>query len=48
MKEEIILYNLDNAKTPKEKRSAYRHVAVQLEEKGSTWHGAVNFTAIKN
>ena len=33
MKEETILYNLDHAKTPKEKRSAYRHVAVQLEEK---------------
>ena len=35
MKEETILYNLDHAKTPKEKRSAYRHVAVQLEEKGT-------------
>lgn len=34
MKEETILFNLDNAKTPKEKRSAYKHVAVKLEEKG--------------
>jgi hypothetical protein len=34
MKEETILYNLNNAKTPKEKRSAYRHVAAKLEEKG--------------
>ena len=35
MKEETILYNLDHAKTAKEKRNAYRHVAVQLEEKGT-------------
>ena len=35
MKEETILYNLDSAKTPKEKRSAYKHVAVKLEQKGT-------------
>ncbi len=35
VKEETILYNLDNAKTPKEKRSAYRHISVKLEEKGT-------------
>ncbi|CAB3979906.1 Hypothetical predicted protein [Paramuricea clavata] len=33
MKEETILYNLDNDKTPKEKRSAYRHVAAKMEQK---------------
>ena len=34
MKEETIMHNLDNAKTPKEKRSAYKYVAVKLEQKG--------------
>ena len=35
LKEETISYNLDNAKTPKEKRSAYKHVAVKLAQKGT-------------
>ena len=34
MKEETMMHNLDNAKTPKEKQSAYKYVAVKLEQKG--------------
>ena len=34
MTEETISYNLENAKTPKQKRSAYVHVKVQLENRG--------------
>ena len=34
MKEETIAFNLDNAKTPKEKRSGYFIVEVQLENRG--------------
>ena len=34
MKEETIAFNLDNAKTPKEKRLGYSVVQVQLENKG--------------
>ena len=34
MREETISYNLENTKTPKEKRSAYVHVKVQLENRG--------------
>ena len=34
MKEETIAFNFDNAKTPKEKRSGYSVVQVQLENKG--------------
>ena len=35
MKEETIAFNLDNAKTPKEKRSGYSVVQVQLENRGN-------------
>ena len=34
MKEEAIAFNLGNAKTPKEKRSGYSVVQVQLENRG--------------
>ena len=34
MKEETILFSLDNAETPKEKRVAYKNVQVKLENKG--------------
>ena len=34
MQEETILYNMDNAKTPKEKRACYKVVHVQLQNKG--------------
>ena len=34
MKEETIMFSLDNAKTPKEKRAAYKSVQVQLQNKG--------------
>ena len=34
MKEETILFSLDNAKTPKEKRAAYKNVQVKLQNKG--------------
>ena len=36
MKEEIIImFSLENAKTPKEKRAAYKSVQVQLQNKGN-------------
>lgn len=35
MNEETILFNLDNAKTPKEKRACYAAVHVQLQKKGN-------------
>ena len=34
MEKETIAFNLDNAKTPKEKRSGYSIVQVQLENRG--------------
>ena len=34
MKEETILFSLDNAETPKEKRVVYKNVQVKLENKG--------------
>ena len=34
MREETISCNLENAKTPKEKRSAYVHVKLELENRG--------------
>ena len=34
MKEETIAYNLDRAKTPKEKRAAYNDIIVKLQNKG--------------
>ena len=34
MKEETIAYNLDHAKTPKEKRAAYNDIIVKLQNKG--------------
>ena len=33
MKEETIFYSADNAKTPKEKRPAYREVHMKFEKK---------------
>ena len=38
MKEETILFSLDNAKTPKEKRAAYENVAVKLQNKGKIYY----------
>lgn len=38
MKEETILFSLDNAKTPKEKRAAYEKVTVKLENKGKIYY----------
>ena len=35
IQEETILLSMDNAKTPKEKRAAYRNVQVKLQNKGS-------------
>ena len=35
MKEETIMFSLENAKTPKEKRAAYKSVQVQLQNKGN-------------
>ena len=35
MKEETIMFSLENAKTPKEKRAVYKSVQVQLENKGN-------------
>ena len=35
MKEETIMFSLENAKTPKEKRAAYKTVQVQLQNKGN-------------
>lgn len=40
MKEETIIYSLENAKTPKEKRAVYKSVQVQLENKGNVQHVA--------
>ena len=38
MKEETIVFSLDNAKTPKEKRAAYENVAVKLQNKGKIYY----------
>ena len=35
MKEETIMFSLENAKTPKEKRAVYKSVQVQLKIKGN-------------
>ncbi|CAH3141545.1 unnamed protein product, partial [Porites evermanni] len=35
MKEEIIMFSLENAKTPKEKWAVYKSVQVQLQYKGN-------------
>ena len=35
MKEETIMFSLENAKTPKEKRAVYKSVQVQLQNKGN-------------
>ena len=35
MKEETIIFSLENAKTLKEKRAAYKSVQVQLQNKGN-------------
>ena len=35
MKEETIMFSLENAKTPKEKRAVYKSVQVQLQIKGN-------------
>ena len=40
MKEETIIFSLENAKTPKEKRAVYKSVQVQLENKGNVQHVA--------
>ena len=34
MQEETIIFSLDNAKSPKEKRAAYKSVQVQLQNRG--------------
>ena len=34
MKEEMILFSLDNVKTPKQKRAGYKNVLVKLQNKG--------------
>ena len=35
MKEETIMFSLENAKTPKEKQAVYKSVQVQLQNKGN-------------
>ena len=35
MQEETIIFSLDNAKSPKEKRAAYKSVQVQLQNRVS-------------
>ena len=35
MKEETIMFSLENAKTPKEKRAVYKRVQVQLKNKSN-------------
>ena len=35
MKEETIMFSLEDAKTPKEKRAVYQSVQVQLQNKGN-------------
>ena len=35
MKEETIMFSLENTKTPKEKRAVYKSVQVQLQNKGN-------------
>ena len=40
MKEETIMFGLENAKTPKEKRAVYKSVQVQLQNKGNVQHVA--------
>ena len=35
MKEETIMFSLENAKTPKQKRAVYKSVQVQLQNKGN-------------
>ena len=35
MKEETIMFSLENAKTPKEKRAVYKRVQVQLQNKSN-------------
>ena len=35
MKEETIMFSLENAKTPKEKRAVYKSVQVQLQINGN-------------
>ena len=35
MKEETIMFSLENAKTPKEKWAVYKSVQVQLQNKGN-------------
>ena len=35
MKEETIMFSLENAKTPKEKRAVYKSVQVQLQNNGN-------------
>ena len=35
MKEETIMFSLENAKRPKEKRAVYKSVQVQLQNKGN-------------
>ena len=46
MKEETILFSLDNAKTPKEKRAAYENVVVKLQNKGKIYY-LLLFTPLK-
>ena len=38
MKEETILFSLDNTKTAKEKRAAYENVAVKLQNKDKIYY----------
>ena len=41
MREEIISFSLDNAKTSKEKRAAYINVQVKLQNKGKKFDNTV-------
>ena len=41
MREETILFSLDNAKTPKEKRAAYINMQVKLQNKGKKFDSTV-------
>ena len=40
MKEETIMFSLENAKTPKEQRAVYKSLQVQLQNKGNVQHVA--------
>ena len=41
MKEEAIMFSLENTKTPKEKRAVYESVEEQLQNKGNVQHAYV-------